>query len=380
MSEACSRCIMDHTVPGLRLDADGICHLCHVQDRLHRAHFIEQDTEKAARFAQMIDTIKKAGKDKEFDCIVPLSGGGDSSYTLYKSKQLGLRPVAYHFDNGWVSDVARSNMAEVTQKLGVPLKTVSYPWPELRETYLASLRASIPEVCLPCLVGVWSLAYSAAQAEGVRYVMHGSSPMTEGIFPSSWSYIDGRYLESVVAQHGTPGACHVVKQFNRLRISDMVSDMALRRTRVVMLPLYLEWDDHRIRTELQREFNWGDGGKHADCIYTPFRAWVIWKKFGFDLRRMGSAALVRSGRVSRAKALEYFEENPPQEDAVAVAKVLERLGLSRAQLGEILEAPPKHFQDYATYHGTVQRMEPLVRAAVKMGLLSQMVYDKYFTC
>jgi hypothetical protein len=371
---------MDQTVPGLRFDAEGVCHLCHVQDRLQRAHFIEQDREKEADFRLLIERIRAAGKGKPFDCVVPLSGGGDSSYTLYMACKLGLRPVAWHFDNGWVSDVARANMRKVTERLGVPLKTLAFPWERLRGAYVAALRASVPEVCLPCLVAVWSLAYRAAAEEGVRYVIHGSSPMTEGIFPTSWSYVDGRYLESVVRTHGDPSALAVARDFNRLRFSSLLRDLALRRTRVIMLPLYLDWEDRRIKQELQREFDWGDGGKHADCLYTPFRNWIIHAKFGYDLRRTGPAALVRSGRISRAQAMAYFADHPVQEDPAATAMVLERLGLTRADLDAIVASPPRHFEDFKTYHPTMRRLEPLVRAAVRLGILSQMVYDKYFEC
>ena len=377
---ACTRCIMDQTVPDLRFDADGVCHLCHVQDRLQREHFVEQDREKEAAFHRLIDRIRAEGRGKDFDCVVPISGGGDSSYTLHLACKLGLRPVAWHFDNGWVSDVARSNMQKVTSRLGVPLKVHAYPFEKLRGAYVAALRAGVPEVCLPCLVGVWSLAYRAAAAEGVRFVLHGSSPMTEGIFPASWSYIDGRYLESVVDAHGDPASRDVVRDLNRLRLSTMLADALTRRTVVLMLPLYLDWNDARIRDELRREYDWGDGGKHADCTYTPFRNWVIHRRFGFDLRRMGPAALIRSGRISRAQAEQWFAEHPLQEDPAATAMVLDRLGLTRDELQALLDAPPRHPADFATYRPTMQRLEPAVRLAVRLGLVSQMVYDKFYTC
>jgi len=289
-----------------------------------------------------------------------------------------LRPVAYHFDNGWVSDLARENIARVTGALDVPVKTISYPWDSLKDAYLACLRASIPELCLPCLVAVFSLAYKAAEREGVRHVIFSSSPITEGVAPISWSYVDGRYLRSVLRAHGRPETLAMAKDYDRLRISRLAAGTLLRRTKVIMLPLYLEWNDGRIKQELQERFGWQDGGKHADCVYTNFRNYVIWKKFGFDLRKLGPAAQVRAGRVSRARVLSWFQENPVYEDRELNDLVLARLGLDRPELERILAAEPRSFRDYGTYYPLVRMAKPLIRQLSRRGLLAEHVYDKYF--
>ncbi len=376
----CTRCVMDSTVPGLRFDDNGVCRLCYVQDKLDRAYFSEQDPDKRAAFDAMIARIKREGRGKPFDCILPFSGGGDSSYALLRAVEMGLRPVAYHFDNGWVSELGRHNLEAVTRKLDVPLKTLSYPWEQQRDAYRACLEASIPEPCLPCLVAVFSLAYKAAEIEGVRTVIFSSSPRTEGIAPLSWSYVDGRYLESVVARHGQASTLVGVREFNRLRARRLLAGALLHRTRIIMLPLYLEWDDTHIKQRLRAELGWVDGGKHADCVYTPFRTHLIQRKFGFDLRRLGPAAQVRSGRISRAKALAFFEDNPLEEDRENTAFVLERLGLERHDHQRILEAPPRSHRDYDSYAPLIRGMKPLVRIACQHGLLSEHVYDKYYEC
>jgi len=371
---------MDSSVPGLRFDEQGACALCHVQDRLDRTYYSEQDPQKRASFDALIAGIKREGRGKPYDCILPFSGGGDSSYALLRAVELGLRPVAYHLDNGWVSDLGRQNLATVTKALGVPLKSMAYPWERLGDAYRACLEASIPEPCLPCLVAVFSLAYKAAEIEGVRTVIFSSSPRTEGIAPLSWSYVDGRYLESVVRRHGQPRTLQVVRQFNRLRARHLLAGALLRRTRIIMLPLYLDWNDAHIKQRLRSELGWLDGGKHADCIYTPFRNHLIHRKFGFDLRRLAPAAQVRSGRISRAKALAWFQENPLEEDLDNSATVLARLGWSQDDYRRVLAAAPSSHRDFRSYHPLIRRMKPLVRFACRHGLLSEQVYDKYYEC
>jgi len=371
---------MDESVPSLTFDEQGVCNLCHVQDKLSRTFAIEEDKAKQATFDQMIQEIKEEGRGKEYDCIVPLSGGGDSSFALYRAVKLGLRPLAYHFDNGWSSDVARKNIKAVTEGLGIPLKILSYPWEDMREVYRATLKASIPEPCLPCLVGVFSLAYKASEEEGVRTVIFGSSPFTEGIAPLSWSYVDGKYLEDVVRKHGTRKALDVVKDFNRLRARHLSVNTLVRQTRIVMFPLYLDWDDKKIKETLHSEFGWGDGGKHADCMYTPFRNHVINKKFGFDLRRLGPSALIRSGRITRSKALAYFQTNPLVEDVKRTDYVLKRLGFSREEYDEIMAAKPRSHKDFRSYAPLLSLMKPVVQLLTERGMLSEHVYDKYYNC
>lgn len=378
--KTCTRCLMDETVPGIRFDQQGVCHLCHVQDRLYRTYYAQQDVEKEKAFADLIETIKAEGKGRPYDCILPISGGGDSSYAVYLTKKMGLRALAYHFDNGWVSDVARHNIAAVTGPLGVPVRTVQYAPETIRDAYVACLKASMPEVCLPCLIAIWSLAYSAAEKEGIRYVIHSSSPMTEGITPLRWSYGDGRYLESVVKQFGTPGALETVRDYNRLRITDLFSSTFVRKTKIIMLPLYVEWDDEANKELLKREFDWRDGGKHSDCIYTPFRNYVIWKKFNIDLRKLAPSAQIRSGRVARENAVDFFDHNPPTLDPERLEFVLNRLGLTHAQFEEILAAPPKTFMDYSTYYPILRQMRPIIRWLSKTGMISEFAYDKYFEC
>lgn len=375
----CSRCLMDETVPGIRYDQAGQCHLCAVQDRL-AARFQTNDTAtRSSRLQRIVDTIKKAGRNKPYDCIVPISGGGDSSYALLATTKLGLRPLAYHFDNGWVSDVARHNLKVVTEGLGVPLKTVSYPQRALMEAYKACLRASIPEACLPCLIAIWSLSYKAAEAEQVRYVIHGSSPLTEGITPLRWSYGEGRYLQDVVKRFASPEARRVVADFNRLTVGRVAVNTLVNPTKILMLPLYMDWNDVVNKKELQDSFGWIDGGKHSDCLYTPFRNWYIQKKFGFDLRRLSPSALIRSGRLTREEGIARVSASQTLDPKLE-AHVLASLSMTRNELDDLLSLPPKSFLDYSTYYPFVRASKPLIYFGTRVGLLSEFVYDKYFEC
>ena len=117
----CTRCIFDDTIPGITFDADGVCSYCHLHDEMDAQY--PTGVEGRNELAKAVYEIKADGRGKEYDCIVGISGGCDSSYTLWAAKRFGLRPLAVHFDNGWNTDIAEHNMKVMTEKLGVTIKT-----------------------------------------------------------------------------------------------------------------------------------------------------------------------------------------------------------------------------------------------------------------
>ena len=118
-NKVCARCIMDDTVQGITFDENGVCTFCHIHDEIEAAHALGEGTTQ--KLNDIITKIKKDGKSKKYDCIVGISGGRDSTYTLYSAVKLGLRPLAVHFDNGWNSDSAVQNIKNACKTLGVDL-------------------------------------------------------------------------------------------------------------------------------------------------------------------------------------------------------------------------------------------------------------------
>ncbi len=122
----CTRCVMNTWAPDIRFDEHGVCNYCHMHDKLERLFPLGPEGERV--LAQLVEKIQRAGRGKPYDCVVGVSGGRDTSYCLYLTKKLGLRPLAVHFDNGWDSDVAKRNLSRLCQKLGVELHTVIADW------------------------------------------------------------------------------------------------------------------------------------------------------------------------------------------------------------------------------------------------------------
>ena len=197
----CARCVYDDRVPGISFDADGVCSYCRSHDVLDRQY----PTGDAGQLIleRLADRIRRDQRGSKYDVIVGVSGGCDSSYLVAKTVELGLRPLAVHFDNTWNSPIATQNIYNVLEKLGVELSTTVVNSREYDDLYRSFLLAGVKDVEAPTDIGLAAVMYRAAAQHGVRYVFEGHSFRTEGIAPLGWIYMDGRYIRSVHDRFGT---------------------------------------------------------------------------------------------------------------------------------------------------------------------------------
>jgi hypothetical protein len=325
----------------------------------------------------LCERMRKAGRERAYDCVVGLSGGTDSTYCLYVTKKLGLRPLAVHFDNGFVSGTATANIKATAERLKVEVRTVTTDWDSLKGLYRACLEASIPEICLPCEVGVYSALHRVAAEVGVRHIILGLSYKTEGITPLAWHYCDGLYIADVYKRHG--GGGKHPSGFDGLAMKSFAKHAFWHRIRTVQLPLYMrEYRDKEIQAELARELGWVYGGHHHfDCAYKPFVAHIQARKFNIDYRKVTLSALVRTGQSSREHALASLRQVPSATDA-EIRHCLERLEMGQGDLERILAAPVRMFRDYRTYYSLVSRMKLPLKLMASLGIVPETTYEKLF--
>lgn len=370
----CARCILDTGVPGIEVDGSGVCSHCRLFDRLESQYPLGEPARQ--RFRRLVERMKAAGQGRKYDCVIGYSGGTDSTYCLYVAKQVGLRPLAVHFDNGWVAPVAKENMEKVARRLGVDVQTVATDWTELRSYYLAGLKASVPDLCMPCMIGISSSLYRAAVESDVRYIVLGTSFRTEGMTPARWAYLDPKYFDDLVRRFS--GRRGGAGRFNRVRMRDLAYYVGIKRIKTVQFPLYMEYRDADIRRTLETELGWQYGGTHHfDCVFKPLVAHIHQRKFGIDLRKIPLAALVRTGQVPREEALASLQKAPAGGDPGAVDAALERLDLTREDLEALLREPRKSFLDYGSHHGKLRALGPIVRLLSRLNLLPETLHEKY---
>lgn len=378
----CARCVVDRSVPGARFDAAGVCSYCHLHDEMDRA--FPTGAAGRARVARMAERVRREGAGRPFDCVAGLSGGRDSTYTLwYLVRELGLRPVAVHFNDGFGNPVAGENMARACTRLGVELRTVTSDWRESKDLKRAFLAASTPDLEEGTDLGIAAALYGAAAGLGLRTIVFGQSFRTEGICPLEWNFLDGRYLHAVHARFGTvplrpwreadPG-------FN-LRLRHLAWYTLGRRIRTEPLLYHLDYVRADTDALLTRELDWENPGAHYfDDLYQAFMTWVLRTKFGCDRRRFNYGALVRSGQMDRTEALDRLAHPSVIEDEAVITLCWRRLGLDAEELATLLAAPPRTFRDYPSSWPLLRALQGPIWAASRLGIVPGSTYAKYFRC
>ncbi len=368
----CTRCIMDTTVPGIQFDDNRICTFCRIHDELEKKHPLDESGRR--RFQSIIDRIKHDGRKREYDCIVGVSGGRDSTYTLYYAVTMGLRPLAVHFDNGWNSDTAVSNIKRATDTLDVDLQTHVADWEEFKDLQKSFLRASVSDAEVPTDYVILSVLYRAAKEHGVRYILNGHSFRTEGVAPIGWTYMDGRYIRAIQERFGT----RKITSFPIMSLSELVFNTLIKRIQVINVPEFVPYEHATVNRVLETELGWKYyGGHHHESVYTEFfQSYYLPKKFNVDKRKLEYSALIRSGQMSREEALEELKK-PYHSDPEIVDYTITKLGLSAEEFQQIMDAPRKSYMDYPSYYPAIRACRLPIKIACNLNLLPHVFYEKY---
>jgi N-acetyl sugar amidotransferase len=370
--QVCTRCLLDTTVPTIRFDEQGVCNFCESHDRLLE-HYRSKDPK--AELGRIVETIKLTGKGKDYDCIVGVSGGTDSTYVLYIAKQLGLKPLAVHFDNGWNTDEAVTNIKNITSKLDVDLFTYVVDWEEFKDLQLSFLKASVPCVETPSDVGIHGALMKIANDEKVKYIVGGQSFITEGTVPRDWGYLDGTYIQTIQKKYGT---CKL-KSFPNLTLEKIFYLTFVKGIRQVPLLNYLDYSKAEAKIKLRDEFGWMDyGGHHYENIYSKFAfGWYLPHKFNIDKRKVSLSGPVRSGLMTREEALVLLS-NKPEVMNELVEYCINKLGLTRKEFNDIYSRPPKSYRDYFTSESILKYFKPFIKLSVRANIFTPVLYEKYF--
>lgn len=371
----CNKCILDTSVPDIRFDDNGECNYCKIHDEFEKKYPLNELGQQ--KIYEMIEKIKLRGKNKQYDCVVGLSGGTDSTYCLYLAKKWGLRPLAVHFDNGWNSEIAVNNIKKAITKLDVDLETLVMDWGEFKDLQISFLKASVPDIEIPTDIGIYATLYRIAHEENIPSIINGHSFRTEGTTPPGWTYMDGRYIESVQKEFGKIK----LKHFPNLKIYNLLRHIFIDGIREFRPLEYIDYDKNEAGKILEKELGWiYYGGHHFESIYTRFLAsYILIKKFGIDKRKVSFSAQIRSGKMTRQEALTKIKENPYPEDLINEDKiyVIKKLGLTKEEFDKIMLFPPKSFLDYQTYYPTIKKLRSPIKLAVKFKLVPEIFYKKY---
>lgn len=355
--QICSNCVMDTSDPGIHFNAQGVCDHCqefiqHVQPNWHTDERGRRALEK-----QIID-IKRTGKKHDFDCLLGLSGGVDSSYMLHIAvKEFGLRPLVFHVDGGWNSEIAVNNINVMIDKLGLDLYTEVINWEEMRDFQLAWFKSGVPHIDIPQDHAFVATLYNFAAKYKIRYILNGGNISTECVrYPLKYYYYgtDMWQINDVINRFGTvPMKSYPFSSVFRHKIYLRY----FRRLKVVKALNYLPYNKDSALKLLELEYGWKPyPQKHFESRFTKFfEGYWLFTRFGFDVRRVQFSSLILTGQMSRDDALQKLQHAPYDEDMIQhdFNYVATKLGITSETLKWYHGMPKKYYWDYRNQRSVI---------------------------
>ena len=346
----CKNCIMDTSDPHIEFDSYGFCNHCNNFKDILKPNWNTDEKGKTV-LENLVKKIQNNNKS-EFDCIIGLSGGLDSSFTAHLAvKELGLKPLLFHVDAGWNTDQAVGNIEKLVDGLGLDLYTEVINWDQMRRLQLAFLRSGIPDQDLVQDAAFFSALYKFAKMHKVRHVFTGSNFSTECCRePEEWGGylgIDNRLFRDIWSKHGE----------GRLENFPLIDILTYKVWYLKILgmkihhPLnhfpYIKKDAENL---LESMYEWKPfKHKHHESRFTRFfEDYWLPKRFGYEKRRAHFSSLIMTHQMSREEALTRISSPEMSEKFLAqeFEYVAHKLGISISELETIFNSHKKTFKDY----------------------------------
>ena len=354
MLKVCSNCVMDTTDPNIFFDENDVCNHC-INFNKNIKPLLDTTNKREIHLEEEIKKIKEKNKNKEFDCIIGLSGGVDSSFMLHLAvKKYKLRPLVFHVDAGWNSLVAISNIEKLVDKLNLTLNTNVIYWPEMRDLQLSFFKAQVPHLDTPQDHAFFASTYNYATEFNINTILNGGNYSTEGVRePLDWHYhaSDLYHLK------------HIHSKFGKLKLNKFplcgifkykIYYRYFKNLRVLQPLNYINYKKIEAINLLKREYNWeAYSHKHYESRFTKFYEgyWLL-KKFKYDKRKAHYSSLILSNQMSREEAIEKIKLDPINKEDIKqeFQFVANKLNISVQELEELFKGQNKSFRDYKSHY------------------------------
>ena len=348
--QVCTKCVMDTTDPNIFFDENGVCDHCHDFQNNVKPNW-HTDERGRQYLSSIVDKIKTSGKDNDFDCLLGLSGGVDSSFMLHLAvKEFGLRPLVFHVDGGWNSELAVHNINVMIDKLGLDLYTEVINWEEMKDFQLAFFKSGVPHLDIPQDHAFIATLYRFAEKYKIKYILNGGNFATECVqYPMEWFY----YGTDVVHNND------IRKIFGTNKMETYPFSSIFRHKIYlkyfkgvnVLKPLnYMPFIKEDAISLLEKEYSWKPyPQKHFESRFTKFyEGYWLPERFGYDTRKVQYSSLILTGQMTRDMAIEQLKK-PAYDPALIEDEfnyIATKLGITSTELKQYFNMPKKFYWDY----------------------------------
>jgi N-acetyl sugar amidotransferase len=368
----CSKTVMD-TIgdPDITFDENGVCNYFYEYSAKLKIR-VPPLEEGKRKLDAMVKKIKASGKGKDYDCIIGVSGGVDSTYTAWLVKELGLRPLAVHLDNGWNSELAVKNIENIISKLDIDLYTEVLDWEMFKDLQLSFLKASTPDSEIPTDHAIVAVMYKLAAKYKVKYIISGMNFRNEGLLPPTWGrgYLDWKYIKGIQRKFGTEN----INSLPHFSIFQFLYWNLVKKIRSVSFINYIDFKKDEAVKVIEKELDWKNyGGKHYESIYTRFfQAYILPNKFKIDKRKAHlTCQIISSGTPTREEAIELLKKDIADPELMEKDKVylLKKFDITSEEFDAIMNAPIKSILDYPNNYSLEFKFRKALLQVRKRGIL-----------
>jgi len=346
----CSKCILPEDFPNIQFDDKGVCERCNQFYNEILPNWPQREDAKR-ELNKIVEAIKNNGKNREYDCILGLSGGFDSSYMLHLAiKELGLRPLVFHVDGGWNSELAVHNINVMIDKLGVDLYTQVINWEEMKDFQLAFFKSGVPHIDIPQDHAFIATLYNFADKYKIKYILNGGNISTECVqYPLKYYYYGTDMLQINDIRKRFGANKMETYPFSSI-FRHKIYLRYFRGVRVIKPLNYLPYTKEKAMKILQEEYDWKPyPQKHFESRFTKFfEGYWLPERFGFDPRRVQFSSLILTGQMTREEALKRLSQ--PAYDPETIKDefnyIATKLGITPEELQHYFTMPKKYYWDY----------------------------------
>lgn len=348
--QICTRCVMDNASdPTIKFDENGYCNYCTTElNRKDNVYFPNEEGKQ--KWESILKKIKDDGKGKPYDCLMGISGGLDSSYLAYLGYKWGLRILAVHIDDGYDTEISKSNIKKLAEATHIELKIETPDAEQFNDLTAAYIRANVPNLAIPQDNVLFACLYKYARKYKINYFLSGGNFALECVLQHGNSYTayDVVNIKDIHKRFGT-------KPINKLPLLSNYRkfwDMKVLHIQSLRPLNYIDYNRDRALKELN-EFCGFEyyGSKHLENTLTKFiQMWWFYNRYGVDKRRSHLSSMIVSGQMTREEALEELKKPIYDETEMKseISMLLKNLGISEAEFDEILKQKPKQHTDYKT--------------------------------
>ena len=347
--KVCKNCVMDTSDIDITFDSEGVCDHCNTFKKSIKEVFNNGKT--SSKLESLSEKIKKKTIGKDYDCIIGMSGGIDSSYLVYAAKNLmGLNPLVFHVDAGWNSQIAVNNIEKLVDGLNLDLFTEVINWEEMKDLQLSFFKSGVPHIDTPQDHAFFATMYKFAVKNNIKYILTGANYSTECIRnPKEWMYYqsDSIQIRNIHKIYGS-------KPLRTFPLTSVVWHkiwLPYFRGIKIETPLnYLDYTKENAKKILMQKFGWQPyPQKHFESRFTKFyESYWLYERFGYDVRKVQFSSLILTNQMTREEAIELLKNKPYNEETISQESsfIANKLGISTKELDQFFLLPKKSYKDY----------------------------------